>query len=292
MTITVNRRRLLATLGSGIVGAGFTTGAQAETDLARLRHSGTIRVAIANEVPYGYMDANGHGAGIGPDVARHVLKKIGITNIRWVVMPFGSLIPALRARRVDMVAAEQNILPERCGVVAFSVPDSSYGEALLVKAGNPDNIHGYEAFRNNPKLKMAIVAGADQLRFAHGVGIPDRQIVTIANNADALSIVRTGRAAAYAATELTVARLARHSKAVAAATPFHQPVVDGKSVRSYGGFSFRPGDTALLGAFNKALTEFKTTAAWAKILTDAGLGPTSLAHARAATSAARLCKSA
>lgn len=288
MTTIFNRRQAIATIGLGFAGAGFIGNAEAATTLERLRKRGFIRVAIANEVPYGYMTAQGTAAGIGPDVAKHVLASIGIKHIQWSVMPFGELIPGLRARRVDMVAAEQNILPQRCEVVAFSVPNSSYGEGLMVKAGNPDHIHSYMDIKKNPKLKLAVVSGADELAIAHGVGIPDSQIVSISANADALSAVETGRVAAYAGTELTVARLAKHSKAVEVAAPFTQPVVHGKSVRSYGGFSFRKDETALRAAFDKELAAFKKTDAWAKILTDAGLSKESLEAARSKTTA-ELC---
>ena len=288
MSDMIDRRRALGIMGAGLAGAGFIGRAEAATTLARLRKRGFIRVAIANEVPYGYMNASGHAAGIGPDVAAHVLSTIGIKHVQWVVMPFGELIPALRAGRVDMVAAEQNILPARCAVVAFSVPDSSYGEGLLVKAGNPDSIHSYLDIKHNPKLKLAIVAGADELPMAQGMGIPQDQIVSIDANADALSAVQSGRVAAYAATELTVARLARHSDAVAVATPFTQPVLHGKSVRSYGGFSFRKNEAALRHAFDHALSAFKKTDGWADILRHAGLGSDSIAAARAKTTA-ELC---
>ncbi len=289
MTVRITRRSALAGVGAGIAGLAFAnTAAAAESDLDAIKKRGYIRAATANEVPYGYMDADGNAAGIGPDVAKNVLGAMGIKDIQWVVTPFGSLIPGLIASRFDMVAAEQNILPARCQVVVFSVPNSSYGEGLLVKAGNPDNIHSYEDFKKNPKLTMAIVSGADQLDFAHAVGIPDRQLVMIDANADALSTVATGRASAYAATELTVARLAQHSKEVEAAKPFTDPIVKGKSVRSYGGFTFRKRDKALLAAFDKDLTAFKATDAWAKILSDAGLSAESIADARKKTTA-ELC---
>ncbi len=286
MSKTFTRRTTVSLLGAGLASTAFGANALASS-VAAIRKRGFIRVATANEIPYGYMDANGHAKGIGPEVAEHVLKQIGIDKIQWVVVPFGSLIPGLAARRFDMVAAEQNILPARCQVVAFSVPNSSYGEGLLVKAGNPDKIHSYEDIKRNPHLKMAVVSGADELSFAHGVGIPDRQIVQIQSNADALSAVETGRVAAYAATELTVARLARHSKSVQPASPFKQPTVDGKSVRSYGAFSFRKDEKTLLTAFNKGLTQFKGTKAWADILLHAGLNERDIAAARHMTTAQR-----
>lgn len=287
MSMMFTRRRASAMIGAGLCGAAMSGTALADASLAALRKRGSIRVAIANEVPYGYMGPDGNAHGIGPDVAKHVLRQLGIDKIEWVVVPFGSLIPGLSARRFDMVAAEQNILPARCQVVAFSVPNSSYGEGLLVKAGNPDKIHSYADIKNNPKLKLAVVSGADELRFAHGMNIPDSQIVEIQSNADALSAVQTGRVSAYAATGLTVGRLAKHSKAVEPATPFTQPIVDGKSVRSYGAFSFRKDEKTLLTAFDKALTTFKGTTGWADILTHAGLTRSDLAAARRMTTAQR-----
>jgi polar amino acid transport system substrate-binding protein len=239
--------------------------------MAQVKQRGYIRIAVANEIPYGYVDANGTAHGIAPDVATAVLKQMGITDIQWIVTQFGSLIPGLKANRFDMVAAGQNILPARCQQVLFSKPNSSYGEGLMVKAGNPDNIHGYDAFLNNHNLKMGIVSGADELEFAHAMGIPDNQLVMLPANADALSAVATGRIDAYAGTGLTVQRLAKNSSQVVPAAPFTQPVVNGKSVRSYGGFSFNKDHAAFVQQFDSTLAAFQQTPAWTKILTSYGL---------------------
>ena len=81
-------------------------GAARATSLADVKSNGYIRGASANEVPYSYMDENGTAKGIGPDVAVAVLKSMGVNEIDWTVTPFGSLIPGLKARRYDFVAAE------------------------------------------------------------------------------------------------------------------------------------------------------------------------------------------
>jgi polar amino acid transport system substrate-binding protein len=270
--------RLSLTIAAVAAIVGF--GTANATSLKDVTSQGYIRGATANELPYGYMDADGKAAGIGPGVAIAVLKKMGIKDVDWTVTPFGSLIPGLKAKRFDFVAAEMNILPDRCKQVHFTEPNSSYGEGLLVKSGNPKKIHSYEDFKKSPSLKMAIVSGADQLDFAHGMGIPDSQLVMIQANADGLSTIQTGRADAYAATELTVAKLAKGQSGVEQAEPFTDPVIKGKSVRSYGGFDFRLADDELYGAFNKALVEFKKTDEWAKILTSNGLSQESVEAAR------------
>lgn len=256
---------------SALMLASFTF---AQSRLDEIMESGTIRIATANEIPYGWIDAAGEARGIAPDVAEAVLASMGIDNIEWTVTEFGSLIPGLKAGRFDMVAASQAILPDRCQQVLYSMVGSSYGEGLLVQAGNPLDIHGYEAFVENPDLTMGIVSGADQLEFAHAMGIPDSQLVAIQSNADALSAVATGRIDAYAATGLTAARLATESDKVELAQPFNDPVVDGVPVRSWGGFTFSQDNEALRDAYNEAFAEFRGTDEWKEIVMSHGLSQT------------------
>ncbi len=246
-------------------------GATAQSaDLAAVQKSGTLRVAVANEIPYGYMDLNGEAKGVGPDVAKHIAKALGIKKIEWTTTNFGSLIPGLQADRFDMVAAEMAVLPQRCQQVLFSEPDSSYGEGLLVAKGNPKDIHDYESFATSGN-KIAVMAGADQLEMLQALKVPAGQIVTIASNADAISTVATGRADGYAATSLTVGELAAKGKGkVEAAQHFKDPVVNGTPVRSWGAFAFSKDSQSLRDAFNKELAKFKKTDGWAKIMSSYG----------------------
>jgi polar amino acid transport system substrate-binding protein len=266
----------------------FALPALAGTTVKEIRSRGYIRVALANEIPYGYLDLQGNAKGIAPDIARKVLARMGIKKIRWVALPFGSLIPALKANRVDMVAAGQAILPARCQQVAFSEPNSSYGEGLLVKKGNPKNIHGYGDFVHHSDLKMGIVSGADQIDYAHAMGIPDGQIVILGANVDAVSALISGRIDAYAATRLSAARLADKSAQVTLAQPFSDPVIDGRPARSYGGFTFRKDDAALLAAFNRQLKAVQQTPFYATTLKHYGLPEKAIAAAKAKTTA-ELC---
>lgn len=243
----------------------------AQADLEQIKNTGKIRIATANEIPYGWIDENGTARGIAPEVATEVLRRMGVEDIEWTVTEFGSLIPGLMANRFDMAAASQAILPDRCKQVIYSKPNSSYGEGLLVRAGNPKDIHGYEDFAEDSSLKLGIVSGADQLDFAHAYGISDRQIVAIPNNTDALSAVATGRVDAYAATGLTAARLAENSERVELAQPFTDPVIDGETVRSWGGFTFHRGSTEFRDAFNEELAAFQETDEYREILRSHGL---------------------
>lgn len=248
----------------GVSAAGAVT-------LKQIKERGYIRIAVANEIPYGFVDPSGNANGAGPDVAKAVLGRMGIKpdQIQWVVTNFSSLIPGLLANRFDMTAAEMAIRPERCEKVLYSDPNTSYGEGLLVKTGNPDGVHSYADFKKEG-MKVAVMAGADELQMMQKLGVPQSNIVTIASNSDAISTVATGRANAYAATGLTASELAKKSPKVQVADNFKDPVIDGKEQRSWGGFTFNKKSTSLRNAFDKELVAFKKTDQWKKILSGYG----------------------
>ncbi|MBS3849258.1 MULTISPECIES: ectoine/hydroxyectoine ABC transporter substrate-binding protein EhuB [Devosia] len=258
-------KNALTALSAIAVSAMASTAVSAAT-LAEIQESGTIRIAVANEIPYGYVDPTGAALGAGPDVAKAIMEKLGVDNIEWVTTNFSSLIPGLQADRFDMVAAEMAIRPDRCTQVLFSQPNTSYGEGLLVAEGNPKGIHAYTDFAENPDLKVAIMAGADQLDMMQELGVSEGNLVTIAANADAISTVSTGRADAYAATSLTASGLADQGKGVEVASDFSDPVIGGVPVRSWGGFTFASGNEELRDAVNGALAEFKATPEWSETL--------------------------
>lgn len=253
-------------------------------DLAKLQEKGVIRIAVANEIPYGYTDLDGTAKGAGPEVAQHVLKALGIEKIEWQTTNFGSLIPGLQADRFDMVAAEMAILPQRCDTVLFSEPNSSYGEGLLVAKGNPKDLHAYDDFKSG-KYKVAIMAGADQLEMMQALGVDESLLVTISNNSDAISTVSTGRADAYAATGLTAAGLASQSDKVELAANFTDPMIDGEAVRSWGGFTFAKNSEELRDAVNKELAKFKETKEWQEILGRYGFTEKDMTESNAKTTA-------
>ncbi len=267
---TINfRSKLIVGALTAVVGGLLAVSASAIT-VQEAKDKGFVNVAVANEIPYGFVNAKGEAEGAGPAVAAQVLKRMGIDEVQWVVTQFGSLIPGLKAERFDMVAAEMAILPERCKAVIYSEPNTSYGEGLLVQKGNPHDLHGYKQFAEGD-MKVAIMAGADQLEMLQKLGVPESNMVTINSNSDAT--VSTGRAAAYAATGLTASNLAEMSDAVTLAEPFEDPVIDGSEVRSWGGFTFANGSKEFRDAFNAELSKFKKTEDWKKILQQYGFTP-------------------
>lgn len=259
------------------------------TTVEELKERGFIRIAIHNEPPYAFMTMDGTAAGIGPEVVTAVLKKLGIEQIDWIVTPFSTLIPGLKAGRWDMVGAQQSIFPERCQQVSFSNPTSTAAEALLVKAGNPKNLHSYDDIKNDPAAKVAVPTGSVQIKYLQAYGIPEDRIVLFSNHADAPELVLSGRVDAYTIEDAAADLLLRDGKVqgLEVADPFKIPVVDGKEVISYAGSTFKKEDTEFVAAYNKELAEFVKTPEFAAIVEKNGLRPVSTERALKMTAADR-----
>lgn len=229
-----------------------------ETTLQRIRRTGVVRIAYANEAPYGYKDPQtGRVTGEAPEIATVILKKVGVDEIQATITDFGQLIPGLNAGRFDLIAAGMYITPERCKQIHFSNPTYAIGEAFLVKQGNPKALHSYEDVLTSGDAKIGVVGGTVELQIAEKAGIPDSRVVVFPDNAAALAGLKAGRIDAFAGTALTVQDLLAksHDAGLERAEPFRQPQAHGRS-KNYGAFGFRKEDGDLVAAFNEKLAPF------------------------------------
>jgi polar amino acid transport system substrate-binding protein len=249
--------------------------AQAQDLLSQIQEEGVINVAFSNEVPFGYLDDDGNPAGEAPDTLQAVLSQMGLDDVEVnaQVVEWGSLIPGLKAGRFDMVAAGMYITPTRCQEIAFSDPSYTLGEGLLVPEGNPEALTGYTNFIENPDLRMAIVAGTVEEGYALAMGVSEDSMVIFPDMTAAAQAVRTGRADAFAGTDLTVQEFSNNMPGVQAANPFEDPIdADGNIVRGYGGFGVAQANESFLEDFNGALSAIKGSEAHVAILERHGFG--------------------
>jgi polar amino acid transport system substrate-binding protein len=266
MALQRNARRLLKYFGSTVaVFCLFTltgcepAGQTDETTLQRIQREGVVRIGYANEAPYAYVDEKtGRLTGEAPEIARQILKQMGVERVEGVLTEFGSLIPGLKAKRFDIIAAGMYILPPRCREIAFTNPTYRIGEAILVKANNPLGLHSYEDIAAHSSARIGVVAGAVELAYARATGIPDERIAVLPDAPSAVAAVQAERIDAYGGTALTVQDMLNKSAdgGVERAKPFTDPVIKGEMVVGYGAFGMRKDDKALLEAFNKRIKTF------------------------------------
>ncbi len=268
---------------------GGSAGPANESTLDRIKRTGTIRVGYANEAPYAYIDgATGELTGEAPEILRVVMDRMGVDKVEGVLTEFGSLIPGLKAKRFDAIAAGMYITPERCQQIDFSNPDYTIGEAFIVKKGNPLDLHSYDDIAKHPSAKLGVVAGTVERGYARGTGIADDRVIVFPDPPSALAGVVAGRVDAYAGTSLTIQDLMNKSSNddLERADPFTDPTIDGKTVRGYGAFGFRKGDDTFREAFNDELAKFIGTPEHLKLVKPFGFTENELPGGK---TAAELC---
>ena len=248
------RRGFIGLAAIGLSAVPLAPLALAASTLERAKQDGFIRVGFANEAPFGFATPEGKLTGEAPEVAKAVLNAIGIPQVDGVLTEFGSLIPGLKAKRFDVIAAGMFITPKRCAEIAFSEPSYGIGQAMLVKAGNPKQIADYGSIVANQDLKLAVMAGAVETGYAKDAGVPQAQLVVLPDQSSLLAAVQAGRADAAALTALSIADMAKKGEGVRSTKPFGE--VAGKSVKGHGGFGFRKDDKELYQAFNEQLKKF------------------------------------
>lgn len=258
---------LLGTAAAGALGAAGAAGCSRVPSgdaLARLKSQRTVRLGIAGEVPYGYVDDQGEFTGEAPELARVIFKRLGIDSVQPVATDFASLIPGLNSQQFDVVSAGMYINKERCEQVIFADPEYQMLDSFIVRKGNPKNLHTYEDVVR-AKAKFATGTGYAEIDYAVAAGYPEKDIVILQDQVAGLNAVESGRVDVFAGTALTTREVVKKSRKAEATEPF-AAVVDGEKKIDGGGFAFRPTDTELRDAFNVEIHKMKKSGELFRIL--------------------------
>lgn len=254
---------LVLALMVSLVGCGSSSsansGSKQGTAFERAKQQGYVTVGFANEKPYAYATPDGKLTGESVEVARAILKKLGIKEMNGVLTEFGSLIPGLNAKRFDIITAGMFITPARAKQVAFANPDYIIGEGIAVKAGNPFNLHSYKDIAANPKVKIGVMAGAIENNYVTGSGVAQSQIVTVPDQPSAVAALEAGRVDVITMSGPSLQSVLDAAKdpKIERVTDFTQPIIGGKSVVGYGAAVFRKSDNDFRKAYNAELAKLE-----------------------------------
>jgi polar amino acid transport system substrate-binding protein len=227
--------------------------------LEKAQSEGAITIGFANEKPFAYTDNDGNLTGEAVEVARKVLKNLGIEEMDGVLTEFGSLIPGLQAGRFDMITAGMYIKPTRCEQVSFADPEYTIGTALGVKAGNPLGLSSYDDIKANPDAKVGVMAGAIEHDYLKDSGIQDNQISILNDIPSAVAALLADRVDAITMTGPSLEAMIESagSDEIERVLDFVQPIIDGEPTQGYGASAFRLNDTDFRDAFNAELQKLK-----------------------------------
>ena len=269
----ISRRDLLrySALGIAAIGGGSFLSACSTTEAGnpnsvaggltqRVQDGDSVRMVIGNEPPYTKLLANGDVTGAEPDVAKAVLKQMGITNVEAITSGYDAMIPGLDADRWDMVAAGLFMNKSRCADVLYSSPVIVSTESLAVPTGNPKGLTTLDDVKSNPDVKVAVLSGSFELKTALSLDIPQGQLPTYNLAPDAMQALDAGRVDAVLLPTLTLQDLKSKLKGFEISPPLDEFPTTGS------GEAFRKSDKDFFEKYNKKLKAFKQTSEFDKIL--------------------------
>jgi polar amino acid transport system substrate-binding protein len=258
----------LTVTGCGAPNDSAKSASSNKSTLEVCKEKGVVTIGFANEKPFAYQNENGELTGEAVEIAKTICNNLGIKDMKGELTEFSSLIPGLQAKRFDMITAGMFVTPERAKEVNFASPEYSIGEAVAVVKGNPKNIHSYEDIVANSSITIAVPGGVIEEKYLTAVGVKKEQIQIVNDLSAAISAVQSGRADAVTATDMSIKSAIETSggNGIEIVKDFKQPVIDGKSVISYGATAFRKNDQDFVDAFNAEFKKLKESGELKKIL--------------------------
>ncbi len=151
-----------------------------------------IAAGVSFDVPgLGYKDPRtGTLDGFEVDVVRAVAEKLfgGPGHVEFSLVKDNDRIPALQSGRVDLVASQLTITPDREELVDFTVPYYVAREGLLVLDESP-----IKTFEDLKGLRIAVTDGSISMRRMRA-GVPDAKLVVTPFSSENLEAVENGDA--------------------------------------------------------------------------------------------------
>ncbi|MGC5361782.1 ectoine/hydroxyectoine ABC transporter substrate-binding protein EhuB [Streptomyces sp. DT24] len=263
--------------------SGASDGAGA---LDKLRKQGFVRVAYANEAPYGYLEGS-QLKGEAPALHREIFKALGVDELKPTLSEWDGLIPGLQAGKYDVVSAGMAITPERCANALFSEPEFISPTAMMVRKGNPKKVTDL-ASAKEAGITLGVMSGAVEGSYAQGAGIDKGRIKTFQKPQDGADAVKRGRIDAFLLTGISLRWLAKTNSGTEVTEAF-VPELAGKKQYSPGGAVFREGNEQLRDAFNRELKKIVSDRSrYVGLLQEYGFGATEIPPTTLKT--ADLCK--
>ena len=153
----------------------------------RILQRGELVVGTAAEMPaFSMKTKDGEIIGLEADLARLIAKAMGV-KLRFKVMQFSKLLPALEGGKVDMILSYMTITPRRNVKVAFVGPYFVSGKAFLTKIETI--ARSREATEvNSPKVRLTGLMGSTSQYFVEEV-LPKVQFVPAKTYDEAVRMV-------------------------------------------------------------------------------------------------------
>lgn len=259
-------RKISAAVLTGMLIASVPASANADALSDRIAAGEPIRLGFATAIPWAYPGDDGQPLGFVNALTLVVLEEMGITKYETSVNEWAGLIPGLQADRYDIITGGMYILKSRCENINFTDPIGLFGDAFLVPAGNPKDIHTYKDIVSTG-AKLVTGAGFNTVEAAKKEGVPENQMMLVAGEVEILAAMKAGRADAAVQTFFGAKEHVDKSDGKFEVTdPGKLP----KWTQNWVGIGMRKSDTDFLAAFNKAMAKVIGGEKWMKAVAPYG----------------------
>ena len=209
-------------------------------------------------IPFTFLDTKTNQiSGVMIDIMKEIGKDQGFTP-EISPMSFSTLIAALQANKIDVIAAAMYITPPRQEVVDFSDPIYTYGDGMLVAAKDTKDYKSYE------DLKGEVVGaqiGTAYVKPMQASGL-FKEVKVYDSIPDIMRDVNLGRIkAGFADLPIVAYNLSQGGFPESRLAKNYKPTVVGSV-----GIAVRNGDKATLDKINAALRKFKADGSLDRIL--------------------------
>jgi len=192
---TAIRRLVLGTLLALTVAVPLNS--IAGDTLQRVIDFKVLKVGMSgNQPPMTMISRDGGMMGFDVDLARALAEAMKV-KLEVVPMPFGELMSALEADKVDMVLSGLAITPERTELVSFVGPYMMSGKSLLTKNSVLAKIKGSKEF-NRKDLKLLALSNSTSASFVQAVA-PEATLIAIESYDEGVAMIIDGKADAMVA---------------------------------------------------------------------------------------------
>ncbi len=178
---------VLAVAGMGL----FAQSASAEGTLEEILKRGTLRVGMSTFVPWAMRGKDGSLMGFEIDVATKVAEDMGV-EVEFVPTAWSGIIPALIAKKFDVIIGGMSITPQRNLTVNFTIPYAHSGQQMAANKDLAGNFRSKEDF-NASNVTIACRRGATPCNAAEKM-FPKAQVRRFDDDAQAFQEVVNGNA--------------------------------------------------------------------------------------------------
>ncbi len=168
-----------------------TAPANAESVLEEILKRGKLRVGMSTFVPWAMRDNEGNLIGFEIDVATKLAEDMGV-EVEFVPTAWSGIIPALIAKKFDVIVGGMSITPQRNLTVNFTIPYAHSGQTMAANTELASDFKELSDY-NDTSVTIACRRGATPCNLAEKM-FPKASIRRFDDDAQAFQEVANGNA--------------------------------------------------------------------------------------------------